>query len=40
LSQGRSSWMWWKSRDDQRAGFLDAIDVEKAEVKPETKETN
>jgi len=38
LSQGRASRMCWQSRDDQRAELWDAIDVETAEVKPESNE--
>jgi hypothetical protein len=38
LSQGRASRMCWQSRDDQRAELRDAIDVETAEVKPESNE--
>jgi hypothetical protein len=32
--------MWWQSRDEQREDLLDAVSVETAEVKPESKETN
>jgi hypothetical protein len=31
--------MWWQRRDSQREEFLDAVTVETAEVKPESKET-
>jgi hypothetical protein len=40
LSQGRASWMWLQSRDEQRTELLDAIDGETAEVKRESEETN
>jgi hypothetical protein len=38
LSQGRSSGMWWQSRDEQREELLDSVMVETAEVKPESEE--
>jgi hypothetical protein len=40
LSQGRSSRMWSQSRDLQQEVLLDAVTVERAEVKPESEETN
>jgi hypothetical protein len=36
LSQGRSSQMWWQSRDVQQEEVLDAVTVETAEVKPDS----
>jgi hypothetical protein len=36
LSQGRASRMWWQSHDKQREELLDAVNVETAEVKPES----
>jgi len=40
MPQGRASWMWWQNRDEQRAEFHEAINVETAEVMPESDETN
>ena len=40
LLDGRVSRMGWHSRDEQREELLDATDVETAEVKSESKETD
>jgi hypothetical protein len=36
LSQGRASRMWWQSREEQRDEILDAVIIERAEVKPKS----